>query len=76
MRSHARAYFYIKEDDCDGLLTPSHSFHVSLKRCLEDLILSYLFYEMFTEVKSGEREGQEICALQHILFMESLIDEL
>jgi len=30
---------------------------------------------MFTEVKSGEREGQEMCTLQHILFMESIIDE-
>jgi hypothetical protein len=54
MRPHVRAYYYIKEDGCDGLLTPSYSFHVSLKGCLEDLILSYLFYEMFTEVKSGE----------------------
>ena len=75
MRSRTRAYFYIKGDGCDGLLIPSYSFHVSSKRCREDLILSYLFYEMFTEVKSGEREGQEICALQHILFMESIIDE-
>lgn len=70
-----RAYCYIKEDGCDGLLIPSFSFHVSLKRCLEELILSYVFYEMFTEVKSGEREGQEICALQHILFTESIIDK-
>jgi hypothetical protein len=46
-----------------------------LKGCLEDLILSYLFYEMFTEVKSGEWEGQEMCALQYILFMETIIDE-
>lgn len=75
MRPHVRAYYYIKEEGCDGLLTPSYSFHVSLKGCLEDLILSYLFYEMFTEVKSGEWEGQEICALQYILFMETIIDE-
>jgi len=70
MRPYARAYCYIKEDGCDGLLTPSYSFHVSLKRSRDDLILSYLFCEVFTEVKSGEREGQEICALQHIFFMK------
>jgi hypothetical protein len=75
MRPHARAYCYIKEDGYGGLRTPSYSFDVSLKRCREDLILSCLFYEMFTEVKSGEREGQEICALLHILFKESITDE-
>jgi hypothetical protein len=58
----------VKEDGCDGLLIPCYSFHVSLKKKVVKIYtLSYRFCDMFTEVKSGEREGQEIYALQHIL---------
>jgi hypothetical protein len=51
----------------------SDSFHVSLKRCHEDWILSYRSNEEVIQVKSYGREGQEIYPQQHIMFAELFI---
>lgn len=68
MRPHASEYCYIKEDGCDGLLTPSYFLHISLKLCREDLIciISFLWGVHWSEVWWTSKP-RNLCTATHFV---------